>query len=244
MCVYVHMSVGVAVGVSALQPERVPTPLMAPRRPPTQVCDPGPCLFHLPTDPLEETNLAHSSDPQARLALARLRARLQSWHGTRVPNQAFPCDPASCPVHFGGVWMPWLNSTPPMPTPPPNTRSTVQSSSLWRHGNGFVQAQGWVCDKTVPSRSEDPVTVQLSMDGAPLGSTVANLLRPRLVNLSFCPDNYHGFVFNMSETVAGQGLHTFNFTLVTRATGTRLALTDSPQCLRQGKGVPCTTVLP
>ena len=52
-----------------------------------QVCDPGPCLFNLQTDPLEQQNLASSTDPAAVAALSQLLARLAEWNATRIPNQ-------------------------------------------------------------------------------------------------------------------------------------------------------------
>lgn len=211
---------------------------------PDQVCDPGPCLFHLENDPLEKEDLSSSSDPDAKAALALLLNRIQSFNVTRVPNQKFDCDPKSCPTNFGGFWQPWLNATPPMPPiPPPKPKPLNISSSISTtfpsDGNGGYVLAGWVCDKTVEEKDADPSTVTISVDGSPAGTVVANGHRARLVSDKLCYDNQHGFVYHLDGTnVAKQAKATLTFSIVARSTGATVQLSSSPRCLCSGK--PCT----
>jgi hypothetical protein len=211
---------------------------------PDQVCDPGPCLFHLENDPLEKEDLSSSSDPDAKAALALLLNRIQSFNVTRVPNQKFDCDPKSCPTNFGGFWQPWLNATPPMPPiPPPKPKPLNISSSISTtfpsDGNGGYVLAGWVCDKTVEEKDADPSTVTISVDGSPAGTVVANGHRARLVSDKQCYDNQHGFVYHLDGTnVAKQAKATLTFSIVARSTGATVQLSSSPRCLCSGK--PCT----
>lgn len=210
---------------------------------PNQTCDPGPCLFNLEDDPLEKHDLSGCTTPTCARMLTTLQARLQQWNATRVPNQVFPCDPLSCPAHSGGVWMPWLNSTPPMPPippPAPDVASSVADASKWaRTPNGTLLINGWVCDKTVPSKATEPAHVTIRLNNTHQATVQANLHRERLVSLGFCPDNYHGFQYYLEPGHVNAGRHVLRFTIITRAGNETYELKDSPQCLCNGKSCAC-----
>lgn len=63
-----------------------------------------PCLFNVTMDPCEYHNLADSH----REILEHMMARVQEHKATAVPIRNKPDDPRGYPIHFGGIWRPWV----------------------------------------------------------------------------------------------------------------------------------------
>ncbi|XP_050405848.1 arylsulfatase J isoform X1 [Patella vulgata] len=64
-----------------------------------------PCLFHIPTDPCEFTNIAY----QHPEIVAELYQKIEEYKKTMVPPGNKPADPKGAnPYNHGGFWGPWM----------------------------------------------------------------------------------------------------------------------------------------
>ena len=69
-------------------------------------CQPekSPCLFHIPSDPCEYSNIA-ASNPDI---VSRLFQRLMEYAYTMIPPGNKPCDDRGNPKYHNGTWVPWV----------------------------------------------------------------------------------------------------------------------------------------
>ena len=63
-----------------------------------------PCLFHIPSDPCEYTNIADDNQD----IVIKLLTRLQEYSYTMVPPGNKPYDGRGNPIFHGGAWVPWI----------------------------------------------------------------------------------------------------------------------------------------
>ena len=61
-------------------------------------------LFNIKTDPNERDNVSKQYPEK----VLELRERIQYYQASRIEQPDPPLDPRSNPLHFGGVWTPWL----------------------------------------------------------------------------------------------------------------------------------------
>ena len=66
-----------------------------------------PCLYNIVKDPCEYNNVADLYPD----TVAELMERMKAYNATSVPPRNKPVDPKGYPIHFGGIWMPWINVT-------------------------------------------------------------------------------------------------------------------------------------
>jgi hypothetical protein len=192
----------------------------------------------------EEMNLVNSSAPAAVAALAQLRAELQHYNRSLIPDQVQGCDLKACPTNFNPpAWMPWLAKSPPLPTPPPPgvsaVHSSVSSGDWAAHGEGSsLGPAGWVCDLSVPAKGAEPCVVTMVLDKHPVATMIANITRSGVVP-NHCPNTEHGFAFNLLKSSVVTGAHTVAFTIEDHLDGRTVTLGTGPRCFNHGKTVPC-----
>ena len=167
-------------------------------------------------------------------AYAQLRAELTVYNVSLIPDQVLGCDSKSCPTnHQPPGWMPWLNSTPPLPPPapplPPAEKDIHSSINAGDWGASDKEApdltpSGWVCDLTVPAKASQPCVVTLVLDGRPFGQpAIANITRPGVVP-SHCPTVHAGFVFSLPKAAIAEGSHEIRMTIADHLDGTVVTL--------------------
>ena len=64
-------------------------------------------LFNIRDDPNERNNVAEQYPRKVR----KLKRRIERYNSTHIEQLQPPLDPRSHPIHFDGVWTPWLNIT-------------------------------------------------------------------------------------------------------------------------------------
>ncbi|XP_042228154.1 arylsulfatase B-like [Homarus americanus] len=70
----------------------------------------SPCLFHIPSDPCEYTDLAATHQS----VMAIMKDRLNQYNATAVPPRNKPWDPAANPKFWGYAWTNWKDFTSPI----------------------------------------------------------------------------------------------------------------------------------
>lgn len=69
-----------------------------------------PCLFHIPTDPCEYSDLA-ATYPDV---LTIMKVKLRQYNATAVPPRNKPWDPTANPKYWGYAWTNWKDYPSPI----------------------------------------------------------------------------------------------------------------------------------
>jgi hypothetical protein len=176
------------------------------------------------------------------------------------------------------VWLPWrgdplpakcdTDRTPPTPTPPPPTPPTpptppapacagAEHCLVGTAGRGYsisgqrVTGAGWCFDRAWAGGGVPPMTVQLSVDGKPAATLVANVTRTGLPAKTGAPNAEHGFDLSglsgsWVEVLGGAGKHQLALDVFLspnpanpHTTNRTAALKGSPLCFADGKLATC-----
>ena len=168
----------------------------------------GTWLYDVVADPTERVDLA----PTHPELVAQLLAALAAFNASAPPQAHSAQDPAAAPARHGGFWTPWRgnptpsvcdpNTTAPGPPPPSdNLHSALDGLVLPAAAGGVLGVRGWAWSAAdgAGGRAHLNVTLRMSNGVGELGSAPCVLLRPQLVNATGAPDNFHGFMLNISD---------------------------------------------
>lgn len=215
----------------------------------------GVWLFDVVNDPFEHNNVADQHPD----VVAQLMSKLQAFNATHIPQQHSAQDPASDPSKFDGVWTPWRGNNIPSVCDP---NTTVPGASLRSNLDGVTWTgaiassdpdvssassrvsvsgviAGWAWDAAMDG-GRAQLNVSFTMDGQPIGWTIASVDRPGLPPKTGSPDPYHGFLFTLPAEVAKKGStgkHSFGASA--DAEGASVAIDKSPACYCDAKPCAC-----
>jgi len=187
---------------------------------PEQSCYDRVCLFNLKTDPTERVDVSDANPD----IVAKLLARIEEYNRTGIPNQKWPFDAKSCPKNFPtNAWTPWLNATPPIPTPKPNV---AEGNSVFKCSPPTCDITGWCSG---PDYSGPALNVRILLDGQQIANVTASMHRQEAGD--------HGFAVKLDYTKVSTGAHKIQTEAFYE--GTWGDLRNSPVCTAGGKVVAC-----
>lgn len=109
--------------------------------------------------------------------------------------------------------------------------------------NGGLTVRGWAVDTSTEGAGRGPVSVEIKIDGASIGTFVANTSRPDLVKAKIAPDPMHGFEVPLSPKQVSElakGFHTVDVMGTgTLMTAPRRRVEKSPACICDGAVCDC-----